>query len=79
MKKRSVIFMSNREQAIALLDMIPEYKLGYIVGFLKGVQMDDEIEDMLFCQRMVDEYENDESPDKDETITLEELKEELGL
>ena len=71
--------MSNREQAIALLDMIPEYKLGYIVGFLKGVQMDDEIEDMLFCQRMVDEYENDESPDKDETITLEELKEELGL
>ena len=71
--------MSNKEQAIALLDMIPEYKLGYIVGFLKGVQMDDEIEDMLFCQRMVDEYENDESPDKDETITLEELKEELGL
>ena len=71
--------MSNREQAIALLDMIPEYKLGYIVGFLKGVQMDDEIEDMLFCQRMVDEYENDESPDKDETITLEKLKEELGL
>ena len=71
--------MSNREQAIALLDMIPEYKLGYIVGFLKGVQMDDEIEDMLFCQRMVDEYENDESPNKDETITLEELKEELGL
>ncbi|MBQ3426131.1 MAG: hypothetical protein IJH37_03180 [Clostridia bacterium] len=71
--------MSNKEQAIALLDTIPEYKLGYIVGFLKGVQMDDEIEDMLFCQRMVDEYENDESPDKDETITLEELKEELGL
>ena len=71
--------MSNKEQAIALLDTIPEYKLGYIVGFLKGVQMDDEIEDMLFCQRMVDEYENDESPDKYETITLEELKEELGL
>ena len=71
--------MSNREQAIALLDMIPEYKLGYIVSFLKGVQLDDEVEDMLFCQRLVDEYENDDSPDKDESITLEQLKEELGL
>ena len=28
---------------------------------------------------LVDEYENDESPDKDETVTLEQLKEELGL
>ena len=71
--------MSNKEQAIALLDMIPEYKLGYIVSFLKGVQLDDEVEDMLFCQRLVDEYENDDSPDKDESITLEQLKEELGL
>jgi len=71
--------MSTKEQAIELINAIPEYKLKYIVSFLRGFQMDDEIEDMMFCQRLVDEYENDESPDKDETVTLEQLKEELGL
>lgn len=71
--------MSNRERAIELINVIPEYKLEYIVSFLRGFQLDDEIEDMMFCQRLVDEYENDDSPDKDETITLEELKEELGI
>lgn len=71
--------MSSREQAIDLINSLPEYKLQYIVSFLKGFQLDDEIEDMMFCQRMVDEYENDDSPDKDDFIPIDEAKRELGL
>lgn len=43
--------MSNKEIAISLLEQIPDYKMGYIVSFLKGFQMDDEIEDDLFCMK----------------------------
>lgn len=71
--------MSNREIAIDLINQIPDYKMAYIVSFLKGFQMDDEIEDELFCQRLVKEYEEDDSPDKDEFYTIEEVGKMLGL
>lgn len=71
--------MSNREMAIDIINKIPEHKLSHIVMFLKGFQMDDEIEDMQYCQGLVDDYLADNSADKHETVTLEELKCELGI
>ena len=67
--------MSEREQAKQIIDQLPEYKIGRILVFLKGVQFDDELEDDLFCERLVEDYLNDPDPHKHDTITLEELAE----
>ena len=29
--------MSNREQIISLLDVVPEHKLGYILAYVQGI------------------------------------------
>ena len=71
--------MSNREQAKRIIDSMPDYKMSAIVYFLKGMQYDDELEDELFCKHMVDEYLNDDSPDKHESVTIEELAADLGV
>lgn len=68
--------MSNREKAAALLDSVPEYKLGYVVAFLQGLTADEEADD-AFCQQLYERYLN--SPDKDEGFPLEECKREWGL
>lgn len=47
--------MSNREKAIQILNELPDYKLPYIVSYLRGFQADDEIEDDLYCAALVEE------------------------
>ena len=71
--------MSNREIAIDLINNLPEYKLTYIITFLKGVTYDDDIEDDIYCRKLVDEYLNDKSPDKHETVSVEDLAKELDI
>ena len=66
--------MSNREKIVRLLDIIPDYKIGYILAYVQGIAADEESDD-IFCQRMVENYESDPDPEKDKTYTLEELKE----
>lgn len=70
--------MSNRERIVELLDSIPDYKMGYILAYVQGMAADEEADD-LFCQRMVENYENDPDPEKDTCYTLEECKKEWGL
>lgn len=69
--------MSNRERIIELLDAIPDYKIGYVLAYVQGVAADEEMDD-LFCQRMVESYENAPEEDK-EGIPLEECLKEWGL
>lgn len=33
--------MSNREKCVALLDSVPEYKLGYVLAYLQGLTADE--------------------------------------
>ncbi len=68
--------MSNREKIIALLDSIPEYKIGYVLAYIQGLAADEEADD-AFCQQLYERYQND--PEKDESFTLEECKREWGL
>ena len=69
--------MSNRERIVELLDSIPDYKIGYVLAYVQGVAVDEEADDM-FCQRMVESYEN--APDEDkESVTFEECLKEWGL
>ena len=71
--------MSEREQAKLIIDHLPEYKIGALLTFLKGVAFDDEIEDDLYCEKLVAYYLNDPDPEKHETITLEELAKQEGI
>lgn len=70
--------MSNRERVIALLDSVPDYKMGYVLAYVQGITADEE-EDDAFCERMIENYENDTDPEKDEVFTLEECKKEWGI
>ena len=69
--------MSEREQAVQIIGQLPDYKIGRILAFLRGVQFDDELEDDVFCGRLYQDYLAD--PDKGESYTLEECKKEWGL
>lgn len=68
--------MSNREKVIALLENIPEYKIGYVLAYIQGLTADESADDE-FCQELYRRYQND--PEKDESFTLEECKREWGL
>ena len=50
--------MSNREKVIALLDSVPDYKMGYVLAYVQGITADEAADD-AFCQQMVENYEND--------------------
>ena len=64
--------MSNRERIVSLLDTVPEYKMGYILAYIQEA-------DDIYCQELVDQYLADDSPDKHESISIEELGRELGI
>lgn len=70
--------MSNREKVMQLLDSVPEYKMGYVLAYLQGITADEAADD-AFCHSMVEAYQNDPDPDKDEGFTLEACKKEWGL
>lgn len=70
--------MSNREKIIALLDSVPDYKMGYVLAYVQGITADEEADD-IFCQRMLENYENDPDPDKDKGYSLEDCMKEWGL
>ena len=70
--------MSNRELCVKLLDNVPEYKFGYVLAYIQGITADEEADD-AFCERMIENYENDPDPEKDEEYTLEECKREWGV
>lgn len=71
--------MSEREQAKQIIDKLPEYKIGNLLLFLRGMEFDDEMEDDLYCEKLVEDYLNDSDPEKHETISLEELAEREGI
>ena len=61
--------MSNKELAIQLINQIPDYKLGYAIAYLQGLYAD-EISDDMFCQKLLENYEN--STDKGEFVSFDE-------
>lgn len=61
--------MSNKDLAIQLINQIPDYKLGYAIAYLQGLYAD-EISDDMFCQKLLENYEN--STDKGEFVSFDE-------
>ena len=70
--------MSNKEKVVQLLDSVPDYKIGYVLAYIQGIVADEEADD-AFCEQMLQDYQNDQSPDKDDEYTLEECKKEWGI
>lgn len=70
--------MSNRERVIELLEQVPDYKMGYVLAYIQGITADEEADD-IFCQRMVESYENDSDPEKDKGYTLNECMKEWEI
>lgn len=70
--------MSNKEKVIALLDSVPEYKMGYLLAYLQGLTADEEADD-AYCEQLWKEYQDDPDPDKDREYSLEDCKKEWGL
>ena len=70
--------MSEKEQAKQIIDKLPEYKIKNILLFLQGIAFDDEMEDDLFCERMIENYENAPEEDK-EDIPFERVFKRMGL
>ena len=68
--------MSNRDKAKQILDTLPDYK---ILLILQGIQIDDEIEDDIFCENLTERYLRDDSADKNDSISLEEFAEQENI
>ena len=66
--------MSEKERAAALLDMVPEYKLGYVIAYLQGLTADEEADDR-FC---LDMY-HDCDPERGDTVPLADVLKECGV
>jgi len=79
--------MSNKELCMSInnkLDKLNELdgdaNLSGVTIILEAViKMLDDIAEDAYCTMLYEEYLNDDSPDKHESITLEELADELGI
>lgn len=70
--------MSNKDKILEIIDQIPDYKLSYLIPFLRGFQMDDDIEDDLYCEKLYQQYLK--LPDEEkETVSFENAVKELGV
>ena len=43
--------MSNKEKIVQLLDIVPDYKMGYVLAYVQGITADEEADD-IFCKKM---------------------------
>lgn len=68
--------MSEKERAALLLELVPSYKMGYVIAYLQGL-VADEAEDEAFCEKMYQDYLND--PDRGEFVSFEEALKECGI
>lgn len=67
--------MSNREKCNAILDTFSEAQLVNVAAMLQV--MKDDMEDEAFCEKMVQDYEND--PDKGDPMPIEDFARQLGI
>ena len=69
--------MSEREQIKQIIDKLPDYKINRLLIFLQGMQLDDDIEDDLYCEALYQQYLQD--PEREVEYSLEECQKEWGL
>lgn len=68
--------MSNKDFAIQLINQMPEYKLGYAIAFLQGLNAD-EVADDIFCAQLIENY--NKSDDKGEFVPFDDVMTMCGV
>ena len=62
--------MSDKDFAIQLINQMPDYKLGYAIAYLQGLNADEAADDM-FCAHLLEKYNN--SDDKGEFVPFDDV------
>lgn len=68
--------MSEMDRVSALLGMVPQNKLGYVIAYLQGL-IADEAADDAFCESMYRKYLDD--PDRGDFVSLDDAVKALGV
>lgn len=68
--------MSEKERAAALLEMVPDYKLGYVIAYLQGLTADDAADD-AYCVGLYHDYLND--PERGDAVPFADALKECGV
>ena len=68
--------MSEKERATALLELVPEYKMGYVIAYLEGLTADEAADD-AFCEKLYQDYLKD--PERGNFVSFEEALKECGV
>lgn len=73
--------MSTKEQIYNIIDSFSDEQLTQVYTMIVSVKkmLDNEAADDMFCRRLYNDYLNDTDPDKDETVPLNKLADELGI
>ncbi|MGN0583443.1 MAG: hypothetical protein ACI4KB_12155 [Oscillospiraceae bacterium] len=70
--------MSTREMVYNIINEFSETQLVQVPSMLRKKPIDD-AEDVEICERMLNDYLNDDDPDKRETISLDDFATEFGI
>lgn len=68
--------VSEKEIAMQLLNSIPDYKLGYVIAYLQGLNADETADDK-YCASLIKNYED--STDKGDFVSLDEAAKMCGV
>ena len=72
--------LSNKEKCMMLIDSFDEGQLLNIAAMLQAARdAIDEALDDSFCNRLYEEYLNDPAPEKNESVSIQDLAAELGI
>ena len=73
---KGVDIMSEKEIAMQLLNNLPDYKLGYVIAYLQGLNADETADDK-YCASLIKDYED--STDKGEFVPFDEAVKMCGV
>jgi len=72
--------MSTREMVYDIIDEFSDVQLVQVLAMLQNIKsLIEDAEDEEICQAMLREYLENDSPDKHETVSLENFAAELGI
>ena len=72
--------MSNKELCLQLINGFEEEQLKDIVIMLQSVKnLLAESDEEAYCLQLLDDYETDPDPDKNESISIHDFSERLGI
>lgn len=72
--------MSTKEMIYQLINDFSEEQLKDLLTMLQSLKsIVTDAEDEAYCVKLYDEYENDISPDKNDSMSIEDFASELGI